>query len=227
MDQDPIIRVLFADHEPLFREAIRMVLDDQPDLLVIAEAETGCQAAALAEELQPDIAVLAADLPGCEGTDAVRLVVERADQCRVLVLARDEDQIALLEALEAGAAGFVTRTSPLGDLIHAIRAVYRGEAMVPPMMLGPLLAALIRRRREQAAVMQRLAALTRREREVLLLVCKGADSRSIAEALVISPETARTHVQNVLSKLGVHSRLEAAALVGPDDMLDQLVELGP
>jgi DNA-binding NarL/FixJ family response regulator len=113
------------------------------------------------------------------------------------------------------------------ELITAIRALYRGEAMVPPMMLGPLLAALIRRRREQAAIMQRLSGLTRREREVLLLVCRGADSRTIAEELVISPETARTHVQNVLSKLGVHSRLEAAALIGPDDLLEQLVEMGP
>jgi DNA-binding NarL/FixJ family response regulator len=142
-------------------------------------------------------------------------------------LARDEDQIALLDALEAGAAGFITRTSALGELITAIRAIHRGEAMVPPMMLGPLLAALIRRRREQANVMQRLSSLTRREREVLLLVCRGAHSRSIAEELVISPETARTHVQNVLSKLGVHSRVEAAALMGPDDMLDQLVAMGP
>jgi DNA-binding NarL/FixJ family response regulator len=130
-------------------------------------------------------------------------------------------------ALESGAAGFVTRAGPLGDLITAIRSVHRGEAMVPPMMLGPLLAALIRRRREQAVVLQRISMLTRREREVLVLVCRGADSRTIAEALVISPETARTHVQNVLSKLGVHSRIEAAALIGPDDLLDQLVEMGP
>ncbi len=227
VDEDPIVRVLFADHEPLFREAIRVVLDNQPDLLVVAEAQTGCQAIALVEELEPDVAVLAADLPDCEGINAVRLVVERAQRCRVLVLARDEDQNALLQALEAGAAGFVARTSPLEELIEGIRRVHRGEAMVPPMLLGPLLAALIRRRREQAAVMQRISTLTRREREVLVLVCKGADSRSIADELVISPETARTHVQNVLSKLGVHSRLEAAALVGPDDLLDQLVEMGP
>ncbi len=227
MDEDPIVRVLFADHEPLFREAIRVVLDNQPDLLVVAEAQTGCQAVALVEELDPDIAILAADLPDCDGVDPVRLVVDRSERCRVLVLARDEDQNALLQALESGAAGFVARTSPLDDLIAAIRALHRGEAMVPPMMLGPLLAALIRRRREQAAVLQRISNLTRREREVLVLVCKGADSRSIADELVISPETARTHVQNVLSKLGVHSRLEAAALVGPDDLLDQLVEMGP
>jgi two-component system nitrate/nitrite response regulator NarL len=226
VDEDLIIRVLFADHEPLFREAIRVVLDNQPDLLVVAEAQTGCQAAELAEELAPDIALLADDLPECEGVDGVKLIIDRAPRCRVLVLARDEDQDALLKALEAGAAGFVTRTNPLGELIAAIRALHRGEAMVPPKMLGPLLAALIRRRREQAAVLQRVSTLTRREREVLLLVCRGADSRSIAEELVISPETARTHVQNVLSKLGVHSRPEAAAMFGPDDLLDQLVEMG-
>ncbi len=223
MDDNGIIRVLFADDEALFREAVRVVLDNEPDLLVIAEATTACQAAALAEELAPDVALLSANLPDCEGDKAVKLVLERAGGCRVLVLARDEDQAALLEALEAGAAGFITRTNPLSELILSIRAVYRGEAMVPPMMLGPLLAALIRRRREQAAVMQRISNLTRREREVLALVCRGADSRTIAEELVISPETARTHVQNVLTKLGVHSRVEAAALVGPDDLFDPLV----
>jgi DNA-binding NarL/FixJ family response regulator len=227
MDEDPIIRILLADSESLFRDAIKMVLDHEPDLLVVAEAETGCHAAALAEELLPDVAILAADLLDCDGEDPVRMVGERSEGCRVLVLAPEEDQNALLTALESGAAGFVTRTGPLSDLITAIRAVHRGEAMVPPLMLGPLLAALIRRRREQAAVLQRISMLTRREREVLVLVCRGADSRTIAEELVISPETARTHVQNVLSKLGVHSRIEAAALIGPDDLLDQLVEMGP
>jgi DNA-binding NarL/FixJ family response regulator len=226
VDEDPIIRVLFADHEPLFREAIRMVIDNQHDLLVVAEAETGCQAVALVQELAPDVAIIAADLPACEGEDAVRVVEECAERCRVLVLSRDENQDALLAALEAGAAGFLARTSPLGDLIAAIRSIHLGEATVPPMMLGPLLAALIRRRREQAGVMQRISALTRREREVLVLVCRGADSRTIAEELVISPETARTHVQNVLGKLGVHSRTEAAALVGGSDLMEQFVE-GP
>jgi DNA-binding NarL/FixJ family response regulator len=115
MDEHPIVRVLFADHEPLFREAIRGVLDNQPDLLVVAEAQTGCQAAELAEELAPDIALLADDLAAGEDVDAVKLVTERAPACKVLVLARDEDQSALLKALEAGAAGFVTRTNPLGE----------------------------------------------------------------------------------------------------------------
>ncbi len=227
MDQDPIIRILLADREPLFREAIRMVLDHEPDLLVVAEAAKGCGAVALAEELLPDVAILAADLFDCDGGGLVGMIGDRAPACRILVLAPAEDQNVLLAALESGAAGFVTRTSPLNDLILAIRAVHRGEAMVPPAMLGPLLAALIRRRREQAAVLQRISMLTRREREVLVLVRRGADSRTIADELVISPETARTHVQNVLTKLGVHSRIEAAALIGPDDLLDGLVEMGP
>jgi DNA-binding NarL/FixJ family response regulator len=227
VDDNGIIRILFADDEALFREAVRTALDSESDLLVVAEARTGWEAVGFAEELAPDVVLLSSDLTAGEGGDPIEAIVERAPGCRVLVLARVDDQTALLEALESGAAGFITRASPLADLTEAIRAVYRGEAMVPPAMLGPLLAALIRRRREQAAIMQRLSLLTRREREVLALVCRGSDSRSIAEELVISPETARTHIQNVLSKLGVHSRLEAAALVGPDDMLDQLVGMDP
>jgi len=107
----------------------------------------------------------------------------------------------------------LTKESPLSELIYASRAIDRGETVVPPRMLGPLLTRLIHRRSERDDAMRRVSLLTRREREVLALLAEGADNGGIAAALVISPETARTHIQNVLNKLGVHSRLEAAAFV--------------
>src|SRR5919106_687622 len=148
------VRILLADGQSLFREAVKVVLESESDVEVVAEARDG---------------------------------------------------------LEAGASGYLTKESPLAELIDAARAIHRGETLIPRRMLGALLARLIRRRREQDEALRRMSKLTRREKEVLALLAGGGDNDAIAQALVISPQTARTHIQNVLGKLGVHSRLEAAA----------------
>lgn len=129
----------------------------------------------------------------------------------------------LLEVLDAGANGYLTRDAPLAELIRATRAVHGGETLVPPKMLGPLLSSLLRRKRDQDRAFERLARLTVREREVLALLAQGSDNDGIARALVISPQTARTHIQNILGKLEVHSRLEAAAFVTRSGLLGNLV----
>lgn len=206
----------------MFREAVRAILENEPDLEVVADAGDGLQAVAEAERWLPDVALLDAALPNCDGIRAAALIKERVPACRILVLAAEEDQTALVEAVEAGANGFLTKECPLSELLEATRAIYRGETLIPRQMLGTLLALLIRRRRAQDAAYGRLAQLTRREREVLGLLSRGADNESIAQALVISPQTARTHIQNVLFKLGVHSRLEAAAFVMQSGLLDEL-----
>lgn len=206
----------------MFREAVRAILENEPDLEVVADAGDGLQAVAEAERRLPDVALLDAALPNCDGIRAAALIKERVPACRILVLAAEEDQTALVEAVEAGANGFLTKECPLSELLEATRAIYRGETLIPRQMLGTLLALLIRRRRAQDAAYGRLAQLTRREREVLGLLSRGADNESIAQALVISPQTARTHIQNVLFKLGVHSRLEAAAFVMQSGLLDEL-----
>jgi DNA-binding NarL/FixJ family response regulator len=141
----------------------------------------------------------------------------------VIVFSGQEDERVLLEAMEAGASGYLSKEAPLADLINAARAVHRGEALVPPRMLGALLQRIIHRRRERDEALKRMTNLTRREREVLGFLALGADNDMIAQRLVISPETARTHVQNVLGKLHVHSRLEAAAFVTQNGILDDLV----
>jgi DNA-binding NarL/FixJ family response regulator len=143
----------------------------------------------------------------------------------VIVFSGQEDERVLLEALEAGAAGYLSKESPLAELIEATRAVHRGEALVPPRMLGAVLQRLIQRRRERDAALRRLGGLTRREREVLGWLAQGADNDEIARHLVISPETARTHIQNLLGKLGAHSRLEAAAFVIQNGVMEELTEV--
>jgi DNA-binding NarL/FixJ family response regulator len=177
-----------------------------------------------AERTRPDLAVLDAGLPNGDGVRAASLIKARVPECRILVLTESEDQQTLIEALEVGATGYLTKECPLQDLIDATRAIYRGETLVPGQMLGPLLARLIRRRREQDDAIRRASRLTRREREVLALLADGAGNGSIAQSLVISPETARTHITNLLQKLGVHSRLEAAAFVTTNEIRHELVD---
>src|SRR5439155_2835917 len=132
------------------------------------------------------------------------------------------NEATLVGALEAGASGYLTKARPLAELIDATRALRRGETHIPPGMMAALLSGLIHRRRDQDQALRRLGNLTRREREVLVQLSAGADNLGIAEKLVISPETARTHVQNIISKLGVHSRLEAVALVSQNGLREEL-----
>jgi DNA-binding NarL/FixJ family response regulator len=216
------VRLLLADEQCLFREAVRTVLEKTGKFVVVAEAADGREAVAVAIDAQPDVALVTADLP-VDGVDVTRAIKDQVPDCRILVLAAREDQDTLLEALEAGASGYLTRESPLSELIEAARLVHRGDILVPPRMLGGLLARLIVRHREEKEASRRVALLTRREKEVLGLLAGGAGKNAIAKALVISPETARTHVQNILEKLGVHSQHEAAAFVRQNGFLEDLV----
>jgi len=214
------VRVLLADAHSLFREALSAALAGQPDLAVVAEAEDGLEAVGEATRMEPEVAVLDADLPNCEGVRAARLIRERVPGCRVVLLAAEEEQDTLADAINAGVNAYLTKASPLADLVDAIRAVHRGDTLVPARMLGGLLDRLVNRRREQSDAVRRIGRLTPREREVLALLAQGGDNDSIARDLVISPQTARTHIQNVLVKLGVHSRLEAAAVAIRNGLLD-------
>jgi DNA-binding NarL/FixJ family response regulator len=206
------VRVLLADGHSLFREALSTALAAEPDLVVVGEARDGLEAVAEAARTDPQVAVLDVDLPNGDGVRAAALIRDRLPDCRIVILAAEEDPEVLTSAVEVGASGYLTKASPLSDLVDAIRSVHRGDTLVPAQMLGSLLERLIRRRQEQDEAVRRLGRLTAREREVLSLLALGGDNDSIAQSLVISPQTARTHIQNVLVKLGVHSRLEAAAL---------------
>lgn len=209
---DPLVRVLIADAHSLFREALVTSLAGQTDLTVVGQARDGLEAVAEAARTEPEVAVLDADLPNCDGVRATKLIRDRLPACRVVVLAAEEDHETLADAIHAGANGYLTKSSPLTDLVDAIRSVHRGDTLVPAGMLGDLLGRLIDRRQQQSEAVRRIGRLTPREQEVLSLLAQGGDNDTIAQALVISPQTARTHIQNVLVKLGVHSRLEAAAL---------------
>jgi two-component system nitrate/nitrite response regulator NarL len=216
------MKILLGDAHSLFREAVRGVLERELECEVVCETSSGVVAVNEARRAQPDIAVLDADLLECDGIRATSLIREQVPQCKVLLLSAFEDQASLLSALAAGASGFVAKTSPLSELIAAAKAISSGETIVPKRMLGTLLDGLLHRRRDQDEAIKRMNRLTKREKEVLLYLARGGGNEQIAERLVISRETARTHIQNILNKLGVHSRLEAAALALQNGNLDYL-----
>jgi DNA-binding NarL/FixJ family response regulator len=218
-----MINVLIADEQSLFRQAVRSALETEEDLTVVAEAGDGLEAIEAADRFSPHIALIDTELQKVNGISATRTLRERVPGCKVLVLSNHQDQAALFDAMQAGANGYLTKAIPLAKLIEATRAVLRGETIVPPAMLGDLLSQLVQSKERQNDVLRRLSRLTRREREVLALLVEGADNDIVAQRLVISPETARTHIQNILSKLDVHSRLEALALVLRNNIVKEMI----
>ncbi|HXF72817.1 MAG TPA: response regulator transcription factor [Actinomycetota bacterium] len=215
------VGILLAERESLFRETLRHALDRAPGLRVVAVAGDGIGTVREAERARPDVAMVDADLPNGDGVKTTALVKRRVPGCRVVVLADADDEATLIDAVAAGADGFLTRECPLHELIEGVRRV-RDEMLIPRHLLRPLITALLRRQGERDRALRLVAGLTRREREVLALLADGADNDEISQALVISPQTARTHVRNLLGKLAFHSRLEAASFVIRNDLRDEL-----
>lgn len=182
-------------------------------------ADPGPQLAPAIGAAHPDVAVVVAT---CSARSAVAVCADlkgRALVPRAVVVGPGGDDSALLDAVSAGADGYVGSDEPLDALFAAVTAVHRGEARIPPGMLGALLAGLIHDRRERDAARARLATLSDREQAVLGLLADGLDPRGIAERLYVSPNTVRTHCQNIFAKLQVHSRLEAVSFVLDNDLL--------
>lgn len=216
------IRILLADAQPLFVDAVRSAMEAESDLRVVATARDGMQAIEDAERERPHVAVVDLDLPNGDGLHSTRLITELVPDCRVLILAEHEEAGPLLHAVQAGASGFLARSSLLRELVEAARRLRSGRMAIPDHLLPGLIKSLVQRRRERIDAMPRMSTLTGRERQVLGLLASGAGNELIGQLLVISPETARTHVRNALAKLGVHSRLEAVAFMTRTGILEDL-----
>lgn len=204
-------RIVVADEHELFRSALRVALDNEDGLQVVGETAAAAETVSTAARLHPQLVLLGHQLPGSvSAAETCAELVRLNPPPAVLVLTDDDDAQLLLAVLDAGAIGYVTRNSRLDDLVQSVHAAVRGEACIPRRMLGGLLRELITRRRSSEASTDRLSRLSGREREVLAELAAGHDGDTIAARLFISPQTVRTHIQNVLAKLEVHSRLEAA-----------------
>jgi DNA-binding NarL/FixJ family response regulator len=223
---DRTVTVLIADGKHLVSEAVRAELESHPDLRVVGMSTDGRRAVEDVDRLRPVVAILDANLANGDGIRAARTIRERTGTA-VIVVADVADDELLLESVVAGATGFVSRESPIEALVDATRALARGEAAIPPRMLPGLLANLLRRRRAQGVAVRAVSTLTRREKEILLMLAAGASNERMAERMVISPQTVRTHVQNLLRKLDLHSRVEAAAFVHANRIDEELEVLQP
>jgi DNA-binding NarL/FixJ family response regulator len=199
-------RILLADDHAVVRHGLRMVLDAQPDLEVVAEAGDGLEAvqAALAQEI--DLAILDIAMPRLTGLHAARELHRRRPKLRILMLSMHQNERYVYEALKAGACGYVAKAVADRDLVEACRATMRGESFLYPGAATPLVEDLLHRARMEMPV--RDDPLTPREQEVVKLVAEGYSSKEIAEALVISEKTVERHRANILEKLDLRGRVD-------------------
>jgi DNA-binding NarL/FixJ family response regulator len=204
--------ILIADDQELLRMGFRMVLDAQPDLEVVGEVADGAQAVDFVSARPPDVVLMDVRMPNVDGVEATRRIVASGSRARVIILTTfDLDEYAYA-ALRAGASGFLLKDAPSADLISAIRAVASGDAVVAPSTTRRLLANVVHRLPTPApsgnVSQSALTELTPREREVMLAVSRGLSNVEIAESLVLSEATVKTHVGRILAKLDLRDRVQ-------------------
>jgi DNA-binding NarL/FixJ family response regulator len=201
--------VLVVDDHRMITDALRVALSRQPELSVVGVAYDGEEGVDAALRRRPDVVLMDVQLPGVDGIEATRRIREAEPEVRVVALSAFPDETQVARAVEAGVAGFLPKDTSIRDLARALRRVGRGESLLSPEDRRRAEALLRRRRELHDSVRQRVERLTPRETEILQRMADGMTPERIAEDLGISPHTLRTHVQNVLLKLGVHSKLEA------------------
>jgi DNA-binding NarL/FixJ family response regulator len=208
-----MIRVLIADDQALVRGGLRMILDVQPDIEVIAEAADGREAVEAVHLHRPDVVLMDVRMPGVDGIQATRELGERGpDGSRVLILTTFDLDEYVYDAMKAGASGFLLKNTPPDQLADAVRAVARGDALLAPGITRRLIEEYVRAPRAGADAPAPLAELTERELGVLELVARGNSNAEIAAALFISEGTVKTHVSRILAKLGLRDRVQAVVV---------------
>ncbi len=203
------IRILIADDHQLFRDGLKALLESASDMSVIGEATTGDEVVGLAAELNPDMILMDVQMPGINGIEATRRIVAEDNRVKLLILTMFDDDQTIFAAMRAGALGYVLKGVKHDEMLRAVRAVASGEAIFSPGVAERMVAFF----QEMHPQLKGIAfpELTEREREVLALIARDYKNADIASELVISPKTVRNHVSNILGKLQVADRTEAAA----------------
>jgi DNA-binding NarL/FixJ family response regulator len=206
------IRVLLADDQSMVRAGFRMILESEADIEVVGEAENGEQATASTRRLRPDVVLMDIQMPGEDGLRATRRVTETPGlPSRVVILTTFERDEYVFEALQSGASGFLLKNAPPEELVHAVRVVAAGDALLAPSVTRRIIEQFARRplRPEVGA---RLQSLTQREREVLVMLARGNSNAELAAELFVTEGTIKTHVSSLLAKLGLRDRVQAVVL---------------
>lgn len=206
---EPPIRIILADDHRFFRDGVRALLESIAEFAVVGEAATGEEAVALAVQLCPDVVLMDLQMPGVNGVEATRRILQAHPQTGVLIVTMFEDTDSLLATMRAGARGYILKDADEDELIRSIQAVAKGEALFGPPLARRLLQYISRV--TPSAGREAFPELTEREREVLALLAQGLSNQELAERMGLSLKTARNHVSNVLSKLQVADRVEAIA----------------
>ena len=208
------IRVLLVDDHALVRQGLRMFMELQPDMEVVGEGCNGEEAVELSSLLKPDVILLDLVMPGMDGVEATRRILAHNARARVLILTSFSDDDRLFPAIQAGAQGYLLKDIQPIELIQAVRAMHQGKTQLHPDVARRLMTAFAQVKPtlppKTDPIQQELAGLTAREREVLDLIARGLTNREIAEKMVISEKTVKTHVSNLLDKLGLEDRTRTA-----------------
>jgi DNA-binding NarL/FixJ family response regulator len=202
------IRVVVADDQELVRAGFAMILAAQPGIEVVAESGDGFEAVGAARAHRPDVVLLDIRMPGMDGIEAARIICAETD-CRVIMLTTFGQDGYLFDALRAGASGFLLKDVRRDDLVHAVRMVAVGDSLLAPSVTRTLIAAFTSGAVVPPLRTERLDVLTVRERETMRLLGCGLSNAEIAAALVVSEHTVKTHVSNILTKLGLRDRVQA------------------
>lgn len=205
-----MIRILLADDQALFREALRMLISSQSDLEVVGEASNGEEAINLAASFRPDVVLMDLQMPVLDGVAATRHLHSQQRDCRVIALTTFDSDDYVFECLRAGAVGYLLKDAPSENLFAAIRAAARGESFLQPSVTTRVLAEFTRLSDQPSTMTALIEPLSDREGEILRLIAKGSTNREIADALFITEGTVKNHVTNILSKLDVRDRTQAA-----------------
>ena len=220
-----MIRVLLADDQALIRAGFRVLLDSAQDIEVIGEAEDGAQAVELAHRRRADVVLMDIRMPGVDGLEATRQIDadERLAGVKVLILTTYESDEYVYEALQAGASGFLVKDTEPAELLHAIRVIADGDALLSPRITRRLISDIAARRAPRSRPDPALSELTEREREIMTLVAHGLSNADIAAQLYLSPLTVKTHVGRAMLKLHARDRAQLvviayqSGLVSPSD----------
>ncbi|MFJ8581983.1 response regulator [Micromonospora sp. NPDC093277] len=209
-----MIRVLIADDQAMVRQGFGALLAAQPDLLVVGDAADGAAAVTAARRLDPDVVLMDVRMPVLDGLAATRQLLgdRRADRPRVLILTTFDLDDYVYEALRAGASGFLLKDAPAADLVHAVRVVAAGDALLAPTVTRRLIAEFAARPGHRRPRPTALAGLTPRETDVLRLIARGRSNVEIAADLVVAEQTVKTHVGRILAKLQLRDRAQAVVV---------------